>query len=140
MNIERTLLEERDCLKRYIILIYTISLRSLPITRNIKQFYLIPFRFSDIKRQTELLELAQKKQSDLESLILKLKKQLDESSRTVESKDKVIAELKTDISEKMELARQSLLERQYLMLERDKLSVLSSHKDSQFNEFLNIFK
>lgn len=132
--------EERDCLKRYIILIYIISLLFPLIVRNIKLLYLISFHFSDIKKQSELLELAQQKQSDLESLISKLTKQLNESSRTVESKDKVIAELKTDVSEKMELVRQNHLQRQYLMLERDKLSVLLSHKDSQFNEFRNILK
>ncbi|XP_046825660.1 uncharacterized protein LOC124427145 isoform X1 [Vespa crabro] len=110
VNIECSLREERDYLKR------------------------------DIKKQSELLELAQHKQLDLESLILKLKEQLNESSKTIESKDKVITELKTNINEQMELIRQGHLKMQYLMLEKDKLSVLSSHKDSQFNEFRNILK
>lgn len=88
----------------------------------------------------ELLEVAQHKQSDLESSILELKEQLNESSKMIESKDKIIAKLKTDISKQMELTRQSHLEMQCLKLERDKLSVLSSYKDSEFNEYRNIIK
>ncbi|KAF7392805.1 hypothetical protein HZH66_008638 [Vespula vulgaris] len=110
VNTECSLREERDSLKR------------------------------DIEKQLELLEVAQHKQSDLESSILELKEQLNESSKMIESKDKIIAKLKTDISKQMELTRQSHLEMQCLKLERDKLSVLSSYKDSEFNEYRNIIK
>ncbi|KAK2576295.1 hypothetical protein KPH14_005660 [Odynerus spinipes] len=111
----------------------------------------------DILKQLKLLDEARQKQSELESTISILKEQLHEASKTIQNKDKVIselqqenkkhessqkliAELRADLIKQTEVARQRLLEMQYLMLERDKLSVLSSHKDSQLNEFRDVVK
>lgn len=111
----------------------------------------------DVHKQLKLLEESRHKQSEMESAIVVLKDQLNEASRTIQNKDKIISELqqkikkheasqkiitelRTDLTKQTEVARQRLLEMQYLMLERDKLSVLSSHKDTQLNEFRNVVK
>ncbi|XP_015177840.1 PREDICTED: abnormal long morphology protein 1-like [Polistes dominula] len=96
----------------------------------------------DVEKHSKLLEEAQRKQLDSDSTISKLKEQLNEALKTIESKDEVISELqtkltelRTDLNKQIELTRQSHLELQNVMLERDKLSVINSHKDSQFNEY-----
>ncbi|XP_043493410.1 uncharacterized protein LOC122518504 isoform X2 [Polistes fuscatus] len=106
----------------------------------------------DVEKYSKLLEEARRKQSDSESTISKLKEQVNEALKTIESKDELISELqekikkieplekelkelKTDLTKQTELIRQNRLENQYLMLENDKLLVMTSHKDSQFNEY-----
>ncbi|KAI4498152.1 hypothetical protein M0802_006638 [Mischocyttarus mexicanus] len=106
----------------------------------------------DLDKHSELSEEAWRKLSDLETMISNLKEELNEALKTIESKNEIILELqkqsdkvepleneltklRKDLSEQMELKRQSCLEVQYLMLENEKLSVIISHKDSQVNEF-----
>ncbi|XP_014612728.1 PREDICTED: uncharacterized protein LOC106791555 [Polistes canadensis] len=106
----------------------------------------------NVEKYSKLLEEARRKQSDSESTISKLKEQVNEALKTIESKDELISELqekikkmeplekeltelRIDLTKQTELIRQNRLENQYLMLENDKLLVMSSHKDSQFNEY-----
>lgn len=106
----------------------------------------------DVEKHSKLLEEARRKQLDSESIISKLKEQVNEALKTIESKDDLISELqekikkieplekeltelRTDLTKQTELIRQNRLEKQYLMLENDKLLVMSSHKDLQFNEY-----
>lgn len=104
-----------------------------------------------------LLKKAQERQLDLETNIKSLKQELDEKVKIVQAKDKriteltedikgykcsqkVVAELRKNLAEQTELARQKHIEVQYLTLEKDKLSVLSTYKDSLLNEFRNATK
>lgn len=104
-----------------------------------------------------MLNEARERQLDLETTIKSLKQELEAAIKMVQDRDKTITELKEDIkahefsqkvltdlrtnlSEQTELARQRHLEVQYLTLEKDKLSVLCSYKDSLLFELRNAIK
>ncbi|XP_017767428.1 PREDICTED: uncharacterized protein LOC108556027 [Eufriesea mexicana] len=110
-----------------------------------------------VHKQVLLLNEARERQLDLETTIKSLKQELEEKIKTVQAKDKtitelteeikgykfsqkVVAELRMNLAEQTELARQRHLEVQYLTLEKDKLSVLSTYKDSLLNELRNAIK
>ncbi|KAG7205397.1 hypothetical protein KM043_007391 [Ampulex compressa] len=110
-----------------------------------------------VQKQVTLLNEARDNQLDLENTIKTLTQELQDAIKTVESKEetivglkeevksqqysqKVIADLKANLNEQMELARQRYLEMQYLTLEKDKLAVLSSYKDTLLTDLRNAVK
>ncbi|XP_017882252.1 uncharacterized protein LOC108626209 [Ceratina calcarata] len=109
-----------------------------------------------IQKQVVLLNEGREKQSDLETTVKALKQELQDAIKAIEDKEKaiaslteeindnfsqkVIADLRANVAEQTELARQRHLEVQYLMLEKDKLLVLSSYKDTLLNELRNAIK
>ncbi|XP_043255976.1 uncharacterized protein LOC122399386 isoform X1 [Colletes gigas] len=122
-----TLREERDCLQR------------------------------QVYKQVLMLNEARERQLDLETTLKTLKQELQEAMKTAQARDKIITELKEEIkgnefsqkvvtdlrtkfAEQAELARQRHLEVQYLTLEKDKLTVLCSYKDSLLSELRNAIK
>ncbi|XP_053980530.1 uncharacterized protein LOC128877334 [Hylaeus volcanicus] len=110
-----------------------------------------------VHKQAVMLNEARERQLDLETTIKTLKQEVQEAMKTTHAKDKIITELKeeirghefcqkvitdlrTNLAEQIELARQRHLEVQYLTLEKDKLTVLCSYKDSLLNELRNAIK
>ncbi|CAK9816939.1 hypothetical protein ANTPLA_LOCUS9178 [Anthophora plagiata] len=110
-----------------------------------------------VHKQVLLLNEARERQLDLETTIRTLKMELEEAIKTAQARDKtiseltegikgyefsqkVIADLRANLTEQTELARQRHLEVQYLTLEKDKLSVLSSYKDSLLIELRTAIK
>ncbi|KZC07398.1 hypothetical protein WN55_09390 [Dufourea novaeangliae] len=110
-----------------------------------------------VHKQVVLLNEARERQLDLETTVKTLRQELEEAIKTALAKDKTITELKegmkgqefsqkvivdlrTNLAEQTELARQRHLEVQYLTLEKDKLSVLCSYKDSLLIELRNAIK
>ncbi|CAL7943201.1 unnamed protein product [Xylocopa violacea] len=110
-----------------------------------------------VNKQVLLLNEARERQFDLETTVKALRQELQEAIKTIQSKEKaiselteevkgnefsqkVIAHLRTNLTEQAELARQRHLEVQYLTLEKDKLLVLSSYKDSLLSELRNAIK
>ncbi|XP_076281620.1 uncharacterized protein LOC143209611 isoform X2 [Lasioglossum baleicum] len=119
--------EERDCLKR------------------------------QVMNQNTLLNEAREMHLNAETIIKTLKKELEEAKKIAQSREKtitelregikneefsqqVIANLRTSCAEQSELARQRHLKVQLLTIEKDKLSALSSHKDSLLAELRNSIK
>lgn len=116
--------------------------------------------FSQIRqvhKQVLLLNEARGRQLDVETTVKTLKQELEEAIKTSQTKDKtitdlteeikgyecfqkIIADLRASLSDQTELARQRYLEVQYLTLEKDKLSVLSSYKDSLLVELRHSIK
>ncbi|XP_076247755.1 uncharacterized protein LOC143187406 isoform X2 [Calliopsis andreniformis] len=111
----------------------------------------------EVHKQVLLLNEAQGRQSDFETTIKTLKQELEEVTKTIQARDKiinelrenskthefsqkVISDLRANLVEQTELARQRHLEVQYLTLEKDKLSVLCSYKDSLLVELRNAIK
>lgn len=109
-----------------------------------------------IQKQLVLLNEGREKQLDLETTVKALRQELQDAIKTIEAKEKTIAhlteeikdnfsqkvitDLRANVAEQTELARQRHLEVQYLTLEKDKLLVLSSYKDSLLNELRNAIK
>lgn len=111
--------------------------------------------YSQIQEQNARLKEAGQKQTDLENHIKVLRHQLEESTaRVTESKDetvstlkqqikddeKVISELKTELAKQTKLARDRHIKNQYMIIEKEKLSVLSSYKDTLNVELRNTIK
>ncbi|XP_031825840.1 uncharacterized protein LOC116424057 [Nomia melanderi] len=110
-----------------------------------------------VHKQIILLNEARERQLDLETTVKTLKQELEEATKTIQTREKTITELKegmkghefsqkiisdlrTNLAEQTELARQRHLEVQYLTLEKDKLSVLCTFKDSLLVELRNSIK
>lgn len=110
-----------------------------------------------VHKQVLLLNESRETQLDLENTIKTLKQELEETIKTAQTRDKTISELKKEIkgyefsqkviadlrinlAEQTELARQRYLEVQYLTLEKDKFFTLSSYKDSLLLELRNAVK
>lgn len=110
-----------------------------------------------VHKQVLLLNESRERQLDLESTIKTLKQELEEAIKIAQTRDKTISELKKEIkgyefsqnviadlrinlAEQTELARQRHLEVQYLTLEKDKFFALSSYKDSLLIELRNAIK
>lgn len=66
--------------------------------------------------------------------------ELREAIKGHEFSQKVITDLRASLSDQTEFARQRHLEVQYLTLEKDKLSVLCSYKDTLLLELRNAIK
>ncbi|XP_034190000.2 uncharacterized protein LOC117608663 [Osmia lignaria lignaria] len=110
-----------------------------------------------VHKQVLLLNESRERQLDLESTMKTLKQELEEAIKIAQTRDKTISELKKEIkgyefsqnvvadlrinlAEQTELARQRHLEVQYLTLEKDKFFALSSYKDSLLIELRNAIK
>ncbi|XP_076176038.1 uncharacterized protein LOC143151091 isoform X2 [Ptiloglossa arizonensis] len=122
-----TLREERDCLQR------------------------------QVHKQVLMLNEARERQLDLETTLKTLKQEIQEAMKMAQARDKIITELReeikghefsqkvitdlrTNLAEQTELARQRHLEVQYLTLEKEKMNVLCSYKDSLLIELRNAIK
>lgn len=107
--------------------------------------------FRQVQRQAALLEEARQREVELVTDIKKLQIELDEASRTasaaqktindlkeenkkIETLQKVTADLRSELNDQIELSQQRFMEGQYLRLEKEKLIVLSTYKDSQLAE------
>ncbi|XP_032677710.1 uncharacterized protein LOC116847138 isoform X2 [Odontomachus brunneus] len=112
---------------------------------------------SQIQKRDACLKEADQKQEILEDHIKELTFQLKEVRATVraaEDKDetvstlkqqikddeKVISELRTELAKQTKLARDRHIKNQYMIIEKEKLSVLSSYKDTLNIEFRNTIK
>nr|XP_033325845.1 uncharacterized protein LOC117220210 isoform X1 [Megalopta genalis]XP_033325846.1 uncharacterized protein LOC117220210 isoform X1 [Megalopta genalis] len=93
-----------------------------------------------VQKQNVLINKAQERQLHLETTIKALGNDLEDGIKVARAREKTIADLRTSIAEQTELARQRHLEVQYLTLEKDKLSVLCSYKDTLLTELRNSIK
>jgi len=57
-----------------------------------------------------------------------------------ENNKKIITDLKTNLDKQTELAQQNYINNKYLTMEIDKLSALSSFKDTQITDYRNTIK
>lgn len=104
-----------------------------------------------------MLNEARERQLDLETTLKTLKQEIQEAMKMAQARDKIITELReeikghefsqkvitdlrTNLAEQTELARQRHLEVQYLTLEKEKMNVLCSYKDSLLIELRNAIK
>ncbi|XP_076685283.1 uncharacterized protein LOC143377640 [Andrena cerasifolii] len=110
-----------------------------------------------IHKQVLLLNEARERQFNLETTVKTLKQELEDAIETAQAREKTVTELREEIkghefsqkvitnlraslSDQTEFARQRHLEVQYLTLEKDKLSVLCSYKDTLLIELRNAIK
>ncbi|XP_076662463.1 uncharacterized protein LOC143365802 isoform X2 [Halictus rubicundus] len=119
--------EERDSLKRQVVNQITLLNEAREMQLNAE---------TTVKALRSDLEEAIKIAQSRERTITELK----EGMKNQEFSEKVITDLRASLAEQSELARQRHLEMQYLTLEKDKLSVLCSHKDSLLVELRNSIK
>ncbi|XP_014470446.1 PREDICTED: uncharacterized protein LOC106742218 [Dinoponera quadriceps] len=108
---------------------------------------------SQIQELDARLREADHKQAGLENQVKVLTHQL-EVTRTTEGKDeavstlkqqikddeKVMSELRTELAKQTKLARERHIKNQYMIIEKEKLSVLSSYKDTLNVELRNTIK
>lgn len=104
-----------------------------------------------------LLNNARERQLDLETTEKIQKQELEKAIKTIQARDKtiteltekmngyessqkIVAELRINLAEQTERVRRLNSEMQYLRLEKEKLSVLSSYKDSLLTEHRNTIK
>jgi len=57
-----------------------------------------------------------------------------------ENNKRIITDLKTNLDKQTELAQQNYIDNKYLTMEIDKLSALSSYKDTQITDYQNTIK
>ncbi|KAK9305980.1 hypothetical protein QLX08_003212 [Tetragonisca angustula] len=110
-----------------------------------------------VHEQRLLLNNAREKQLDLETTEKTQKQELEKAIKTIQARDKtiteltekmngyessqkIVAELRMNLAEQTERVRRLNSEIQYLRLEKEKLSVLSSYKDSLLTEHRNTIK
>lgn len=110
-----------------------------------------------VDKQAILLNEVRETKLDLEGTVKSLKQELETATKTIQIGEKTITELKegmkghefskkiisnlrTNLAEQTELARQRHLEVQYVTLEKDKLSVLCRFKGSLLVELQNSIK
>lgn len=82
---------------------------------------------------TEQLEQATRKKDDIISMVTDLKRQ-------IENNEKIITNLKTELNKQTELVHKQNIDSKYLTMEIDKLSALSSYKDTQIINYRNTIK
>lgn len=82
---------------------------------------------SHAKMLTEQLDEATCKKNDT---ISSLRQQ-------IENNERIITDLKTELKKQMELAQKNDIDNKYLTMEIDKLSALSSYKDTQIINYRN---
>ncbi|XP_015119995.1 uncharacterized protein LOC107043166 [Diachasma alloeum] len=101
---------------------------------------------SSLRREAELeaiLKDLRQKLTDSSKLDLtnkKLLSDLKEKNEKIQLLQNITTELKTELNEQTELAQQRFLDSQFLKMEKEKLSVMSSFKDSQLIEHRKAMK
>ncbi|XP_063991726.1 uncharacterized protein LOC135170123 [Diachasmimorpha longicaudata] len=101
---------------------------------------------SSLRREAELetvLNDLRQKLSDSSKLDLtnkKLLSDLKEKNEKIQVLQNITTELKTELNEQTELAHQRFLDSQFLKMEKEKLSVMSSFKDSELIEHRKAIK
>ncbi|XP_043512267.1 golgin subfamily A member 4-like isoform X1 [Frieseomelitta varia] len=110
-----------------------------------------------VHEQRLLLSNVQERQLDLETTEKTQKQELEKAIKTIQARDKtiteltekmngyessqkIVAELRMNLAEQTEHVRRLNSEMQHLRLEKEKLSVLSSYKDSLLTEHRNTIK
>lgn len=108
-----------------------------------------------IQEQDILLKKAEKKQISLQDNVKMLEQQLEETTQAMEAKDetisklkqqiksnetaeKIISNLRTDLAEQTEIAHNMHIKNQCLTIEKEKLSVLLSYKDTLITDYQDI--
>lgn len=106
---------------------------------------------SRIQEQNARLKDADEKEAVLANHIKELTHQLEEATegkdktlstlkQQTKDDEKVISELRTELAKQTKLARDRHIKNQYMMIEKEKLSVLSSYKDTLNVELRNTIK
>ncbi|KAK1132397.1 hypothetical protein K0M31_016505 [Melipona bicolor] len=110
-----------------------------------------------VHEQRLLLNNARERQLDLETTEKTQKQELEKTIKTIQARDKtiteltekmngyessqkIVAELRMNLADQTERVKRLNSEMQYLRLEKEKLSVLSSYKDSLLTEHRNTIK
>ncbi|XP_025152485.1 uncharacterized protein LOC105187007 isoform X2 [Harpegnathos saltator] len=106
---------------------------------------------SQIQKQDARLKEADQQQTLLENHIKALTHQLEEAAESkdktvstlkqqIKDDEKVISELRTELTKQTKLARERYIKNQCMIIEKEKLSVLSSYKDTLNVELRNTIK
>ncbi|RLU16278.1 hypothetical protein DMN91_012038 [Ooceraea biroi] len=109
---------------------------------------------SQIQRRDVDLKGANQRRADLEMEIKTLTQQLEDATRTAkdeltalrrqvkrdELSDELISGLRTELAKQTELARKNYISNQYLTIERDKLSQLSSYQETLIVKYQDTIK
>lgn len=82
---------------------------------------------------TEQLDQATREKNDIISMVTDLKQQ-------IENNERIITDLKTELNKQTELVHKKNIDNKYLTMEIDKLSALSSYKDTQIINYRNTIK
>ncbi|XP_018402157.1 PREDICTED: putative leucine-rich repeat-containing protein DDB_G0290503 [Cyphomyrmex costatus] len=103
---------------------------------------------SEIQERDERLKEVDQKYADLKFQVERLTQQLKEATykkndtmsrlmQQIENNERTITDLKTNLNKQTELARKNDIDNEYLTMEINKLSKLSSYKDAQITDYRN---
>ncbi|XP_025992951.2 spindle pole body component 110 isoform X2 [Solenopsis invicta] len=102
---------------------------------------------SEILKRDEQLKEVDKKYLELERLTQQLDEEKREKNNTIsvlrqeiENNERIIIDLKENLHKQTDLAHKNYIDNKYLIMEKDKLSMLFSYKDAQIINYQNTIK